>query len=184
MIITDLNYCKRCRKPNLVSNKNRTNYCTKCAANIGRNPYTRYSSSSNFINTSFEDAIDGDYWNGFTKIKYTKQIIQKIIDKFNNINHVISDNKLYKFKNFVNQPFLYLVSDGKKNLLKIGQTVNPFNRFSQYHNISEHKPIRFDLFSVGSFIEQDLYEDKLRNYLEFLGYLLPKDNTNCRLKYI
>jgi hypothetical protein len=73
MIITDLNYCKRCRKPNLVSNKNRTNYCTKCAANIGRNPYTRYSSSSNFINTSFEDAIDGDYWNGFTKIKYTKQ---------------------------------------------------------------------------------------------------------------
>ena len=32
--------------------------------------------------------------------------------------------------------------------------------------------------------KQDLYEAKLRNYLEYLGYILPEDNTGQRLKYI
>lgn len=185
MIILDLNYCKRCRKPNLLSNPKRTNYCTKCACQIGKNIYNRYKSSQDFINTSFEDCVDSDCWLGFNKKKkYNKNLITKINERFINVQYLISDNKLSTFKNYINKPFLYLISDSKKELLKIGQTTNPSNRFSNYHNISIYKPIQFDLFLTNSFQEQDLYEDKIRNFLEFLGYLLPKDNTNSRLKYI
>ena len=37
--------------------------------------------------------------------------------------------------------------------------------------------------SSKAFIEHS-FEDTLRNYLEFLGYLLPVDNTNSRFRYI
>lgn len=153
---------------------------------VGRNSYNRYIDSQTFMDTSFDDCVAQELtWKGFnTKIKYKKSLVQKITNKFPDIKYLKSDIYLKAFREFINRPFLYLVSDNKKQLLKIGQTVNPYNRFAHYHSISIHKPIRFDLFITINFELQNLYEDKLRNYLEFLGYLLPEDNTNCRLKYI
>ena len=185
MIVTDLNYCQRCRKPNNNQYAHRTNYCTKCANSIGRNNYNRYLNSKIFIEHSFSDCIDELSWKGFNKhAKYKKSIIKQIKNKFPEIIYLKSSNSLKSFKCFINQPFLYLASDNKKELLKVGQTVNPYNRFAHYHKISINKPIYFDLFVTNNYLLQDLYENKLRNYLEFLGYILPADNTNNRLKYI
>jgi hypothetical protein len=185
MIIVDLNYCKRCRRQNTSSGRRKTNYCHKCLSKSGQNTYqNRYRSSDSFISTSFIDSVDGFPWSGFQNIKYSESLIEQITDKFSGVKYVKSSYKLSEFTSLSNNPLLYLVSDTNKELLKIGQTVNPFNRFGHYHNISEHKPIKFDLFITANFEQQDLYEDKIRNYLEFLGYVLPKDNTNSRLKYI
>jgi len=185
MIVTDANYCQKCRKPNKSPYMQRTNYCTKCASDIGNNFYNRYLDQKTFIENSFSDCVDGTIWKGFNnRIKYKKSLIKQIQSKFPEIVYIKSDTSLKSFKSFVNQPFLYLVSDKQKQLLKVGQTVNPYNRFAHYHDISTNKPINFDLFITHNYILQDLYENKLRNYLEFLGYLLPADNTNCRLKHI
>jgi len=183
MLVTDLNYCQRCRKPNML-NRKKTNYCGKCSGKLGKNSYNRYASSETFISTSFVDCIDGPVWFGFKNKKYSKTLIEQITNKFPNLKYIKSNTKTIEFKNLCNQPLIYLVSDNRKCLLKVGQTVNPVNRFSQYYNISEYKPIKFDLFIANNFIDQDLYESKVRNFLEFLGYSLPKDNTNARLKYI
>ena len=185
MTVTDLDYCQRCRKPNRNLYMQRTNYCNKCINSIGRNVYNRYTNSKTFIEHSFIDCVEGESWKGFNKnIKYKTSLIKQIQKKFSQIVYLESNSSLKFFKSFINQPFLYLVSDSNKELLKIGQTVSPYNRFAHYHNISINKPIHFDLFVADNYLLQDLYENKLRNYLEFLGYILPVDNTNSRLKHI
>jgi hypothetical protein len=111
-------------------------------------------------------------------------LIDQISNKFSDLSYCISTPERQKLKNYIGGNYLYLLSDEKCNLLKIGQTQNLINRFNRYYNASESKPIYYHVFSVDSYEKQDLYEDKIRNYLEFLGYVLPLDNTGSRLKYI
>ena len=146
--------------------------------------FNRWHSSAAFINTSFADCIEGDHWNGFTDIKFDSGLIDRLIDKFAGLNYIVSTCERKILKNYQNNNFLYLLSDNNYELLKIGQTQNLINRFNRYYNISTYKPIYYHVFYVETYEQQDLYEEKIRNYLEFLGYILPCDNTGLRLKYI
>lgn len=185
-IVNDKNYCRLCRKFNMNTDSNRTNYCQKCKNNIAinDNTFNRWASSNSFIDTSFIDCVDSEEWHGFKNIKFKKTLIHKLTTKFTELKYLISTAERQKIKNYTCNNFLYLLSDGQKNLLKIGQTQNLINRLNRYYNASKHKPIYYHIFVVDSYEKQDLYEDKIRNYLEFLGYLLPIDNTGFRLKYI
>jgi hypothetical protein len=148
------------------------------------NGFNKYISPEVFASHSFEDAIGEEAWGGFTKIKYNTKLIQKITTRFPDVIYQKSSKKVTDFKGLQSICGLYLVSDNKKNLLKVGQTVNPYSRFSCYYSISEHFPLRFDLFTTESYELQDLYEDKIRNFLEYLGYYLPADATSSRLKML
>lgn len=185
-IVYDLEYCRRCRKPHISKSYSRTNYCTTCANEIAVNKsaFNRWASSNIFIELSFIDCIDSNNWPGFIDIKYDSNIINKIILKFPKVKFHQSIYQIKDFLNVEDRRFLYLISDNQKELLKIGQTSNIIGRFNKYYNLSKNKPLKYDIFYVESFEEQDLYENKIRNYLEYLGYLLPKDNSNFRLKYI
>jgi hypothetical protein len=185
-IVTDKNYCRLCRQININQHNNRTNYCQKCRNNIAlkKEIFNRWNSSKTFIETSFSDCIDSDYWNGFTDIKFNVNLINKLINKFSELNYLISTSERKILKNYQNSNFLNLLSDKNNELLKIGQTQNLINRLNRYYNISSNKPIYYHIFNVDTYDKQDLYEEKIRNYLEFLGYILPADNTGLRLKYI
>lgn len=185
IIVKDKNYCRRCRKYN-ISLENRTNYCQICKNLMIKKEknINRWSSSSEFVKTSFIDCVDKDFWHGFTDIKYSKKLINILCNKFSEITHLISTSEKQKLKTYNKGNFLYLVSDGNKELLKVGQTQNVLSRLNHYYNISEYKPINYDIFITETYEQQDLYEEKIRNYLEYLGYKLPFDNTGLRLKYI
>jgi|688.fasta_scaffold05842_14 hypothetical protein len=185
-IVKDKNYCRLCRQFNINASNNRTNYCQKCKNNIAvkNDIFDRWSSSNVFISTSFIDCVDKKEWLGFTDVKFNNMLIDQISNKFSDLSYCISTPERQKLKNYIGGNYLYLLSDEKCNLLKIGQTQNLINRFNRYYNASESKPIYYHVFSVDSYEKQDLYEDKIRNYLEFLGYVLPLDNTGSRLKYI
>lgn len=184
--ITDKNYCRACRKFNLNQDSKRTNYCQKCKNDIAlkKDVFDRWHSSASFINASFSDCIEGDNWNGFTDIKFNLSLINQLINQFPGLNYLVSTCERKILKNYQKNNFLYLLSDNNHELLKIGQTQNLINRFNRYHNISIYKPIYYHVFNVETYEKQDLYEEKIRNYLEFLGYILPADNTGLRLKYI
>lgn len=179
-------YCRRCRKFHIAKPHSTTNYCSNCCNAIASNKkaFNRWLSSDIFIELSFIDCIEKRKWDGFKNIKYQPSIIKKIISKFSDVNYHQSISIVKDFISIDDVRFLYLVSDNEKNLLKVGQTSNIVSRFQQYYNLSQHKPLRYDIFYVNSFEQQDLYENKIRNYLEYLGYLLPKDNSHSRLKYI
>jgi len=183
MIIEDDNYCRRCRVSNHVTTS-RTNYCGPCSnlIHVDKNAFNKWLNAEVFINTSFKDCVDDSVWNGFTNVKYKKDLIKKIINRFSNLSYINSIERASQFKQ-TSSYFLYLVRDSQANLLKVGQTCNVSSRFRKYYNISQHKPITMDILSIDM-RKQDLYEAKLRNYLEYLGYILPEDNTGQRLKYI
>jgi hypothetical protein len=185
MIITDKQYCRRCRKYNQNTSK-RTNYCTICQNKIAVNKqaFNRWQSSASFIETSFVDCIEGNCWNGFKSIEYNLQIIDQIINKFPEIKYHTSTINKIEFKKYNQGNFIYFLSDNTNTILKVGQTQNLITRFNHYYDISKHLPIKYHVFSTETYDQQDLYEDKIRNYLEFLGYELPEDNTGLRLKYI
>lgn len=185
-IVTDKNYCRLCRQFNLNQDNSRTNYCQKCKNRIAlkKEVFNRWDSSKTFIDTSFADCIEGESWNGFTDIKFNLDLINKLVNKFSDLNYLISTSERKALKNYQNGNFLYLLSDKKDELLKVGQTQNLINRLNRYYNISLNKPIYYHVFSVDTYDKQDLYEEKIRNYLEFLGFILPVDNTGLRLKYI
>jgi hypothetical protein len=184
--VTDKNYCRLCRQFNFCQDKNRTNYCQKCKNKIAlkKEVFNRWESPKTFIDTSFSDCVDGEYWNGFTDIKFDLNLINKLIDKFSDLNYLTSTSERKVLKNYKNGNFLYLLSDKNNELLKVGQTQNLINRFNRYYSISLEKPIYYHVFNVDTYDKQDLYEEKIRNYLEFLGFVLPVDNTGLRLKYI
>jgi hypothetical protein len=185
-IIIDKNYCRLCRQFNINLDHHRTNYCQTCRNNIGskKDIFNRWSSSHTFVSMSFADCIDKKQWAGFTDIKFHPKLINKLINKFSELNYLISTSERKILKNYQNSNFLYLLSDKINELLKIGQTQNLVNRLNKYYNLSTNKPIYYHIFEVDTYEKQDLYEDKIRNYLEFLGYVLPADNTGFRLKYI
>jgi hypothetical protein len=185
-IVTDKNYCRRCRKKHNYDGSPRTNYCLNCRNKIrlDEKSFDRWYSSDVFIETSFVDCISSVNWSGFKKIKYNRKLIQVITDKFPEVQHIVTTTQILNLKYIPNGNYLYLLSDQNKTLLKVGQTQNLTSRFRHYYNSSDALPICYDVFAVDSFEKQDLYEDKIRNLLEYLGYLLPLDNTGFRLKYI
>lgn len=185
MLIIDKQYCRRCRKYNL-NTANRTNYCVNCRNQISSNKqaFNRWQSSSSFIEMSFVDCVEGNSWHGFQNIKYNPQIIDQIIRKFPDIKYHTSTINKIEFKKFNKGNYIYLLSDSINTLLKVGQTQNLISRFNHYYDISQYLPITYHVFSTETYEQQDLHEDKIRNYLEFLGYYLPADNTGLRLKYI
>jgi hypothetical protein len=185
-IVQNKNYCRRCKKNNINISHNRTNYCNNCRNQIAINKqaFNKWYSSDSFIENSFTDCVDGSEWNGFTNIKYDSSLISNILSKFPEVTHIISTYEKNKLQQYNKGNFIYLLSDNSGTLLKVGQTQNLINRFNKYYNISNNLPITYNVFSTKTYEEQDLYEDKIRNYLEFLGYLLPIDNTGLRLKYI
>jgi hypothetical protein len=176
-------YCRRCRK---FLDLNR-NYCRRCNNLIGRNKKTqafnKWRSSEVFIECSFEDCIDDTIWGGFQDIKYDPKIVEQIDNRFEAVKYIKSFYRSDKDK-VDDGNILYLVSDANLELLKVGQTYNYKNRLSRYNTLFKNTPLRFDIFSVKTFPEMNLYEAKIRNYLEYLGYLLPQDNSGLRLKYI
>jgi len=184
--IIDNNYCRICRQFNVNKYSNRTNYCQKCKNNIAlkKNVFNRWVSSKSFISTSFSDCVESSQWNGFSDIKFDAGLIGQLVDKFPGLNYLVSSSERKILKNYQNNNFLYLLSDSNNVLLKVGQTQNLISRFDKYYNISTYKPIYYHIFNTPTYELQDLYEDKVRNYLEFLGYLLPNDNSGLRLKYI
>lgn len=185
-IVQDKNYCRRCKKFHISNNNKRTNYCQICKNKIAidNNCFNKWYSSESFVEMSFIDCIERDEWSGFKDIKYDSTLVSKIIIKFPEIKHAISTNKRVDLKKYQKGNFIYLLSDNDSILLKVGQTQNLLNRFSHYYNATKNFPINYDIFLVDTYEKQDLYEDKIRNYLEFLGYLLPLDNTGYRLRYI
>lgn len=183
MIILDKNYCRRCKKYHISTKKQ--NYCLSCARKIAIGQYNRWKDSQEFISTSFEDCYDKSHWSGFNKKKkYKKAIIKQILQKFPELSYLKSGTKAIDFENIKSDTCLYIVSDQNKEILKVGQSVNIKSRFTKYYNISKYPPFIFDVFCAETYEKQDLYEEKIRNYLEYLGYILPLDNTNGRLKYI
>lgn len=185
-IVQDKNYCRRCKKFHINTDNKRTNYCQTCKNKIAldNNCFNRWYSSDSFIELSFIDCVEKNEWSGFKDIKYNHNIINQITTKFSEVQYLISTNKRIDLKKYQKGNFIYLLSDSKSVLLKVGQTQNLINRFNHYHNATNNFPINYDIFLVETYEQQDLYEDKIRNYLEFLGYLLPLDNTGYRLKYI
>lgn len=185
-IVQNSNYCRRCKKNNINIGHNKTNYCTNCRNKIAidKRAFNKWHSSDSFIQNSFIDCVDSLEWNGFTQIKYDSSLVNIILSKFSNLTHIISTHERDKLQSYKKGNFIYLLSDSNNILLKVGQTQNLINRLNKYYNISNFLPIKYDIFSTRTYEEQDLYEDKIRNYLEFLGYLLPADNTGLRLKYI
>jgi hypothetical protein len=132
---------------------------------------------------SFVDCYDDPEWEGFTDTKFYPDLIKTIDRRFDSLNFLVTfyHNKKLPVSS-VN--VVYLVSDADQNLLKVGQTSNVKSRFSRYYNLSKSSPLRYDIFTTETPEEQDLYEHKLRNYLEYLGFTLPLDNSGKRLKYI
>lgn len=145
----------------------------------------RWENSEEFMNTSFADCVDPEKpWKGFRSIKYTSRLIKKITNQFPVVRYIKSSTDLRDFSGIDSICGLYIISDSEKTLLKVGQTVNPYGRFAAYYSLSKNKPIRYDLFSVENYELQNLYEDKIRNFMEYLGYMMPSDNTGKRLEQI
>jgi hypothetical protein len=117
-IVNDKNYCRLCRKFNINTDYNRTNYCQKCKNNIAinNNTFNRWISSTSFIDTSFIDCVDSEEWHGFRDIKFRKTLIDQLTVKFTDLKYLISTSERQKIKNYTSNNFLYLLSDGKKNL--------------------------------------------------------------------
>lgn len=175
-----MNYCRRCRKFGDFCFST-SKYCSDCHNAIGRGDgFNRYS---DFKAMSFVDCYDDPDWGGFTEIKFHPDLVQTIGDRFDSLNFLVT---FYHDKKFPvdSTNVVYLVSDADQNLLKVGQTSNAKSRFSRYYNISGTSPLRYDIFTTETPEEQDLHEHKVRNYLEYLGFILPSDNSGKRLKYI
>jgi len=178
-------WCRICRKfyPTRSSTyKRATFYCTKCSSMIStnNNAFNRYLDSDTFLRKSFDD-VCGDRWLGFKDVVYDDSIPILIEQKFPCVRLVVSFHldKRKQYTSLFRDKSLYLCSN--RNILKVGQTTNPASRLPHYYIFGNPK---IDLFEVDTWELQDLMEHKIRNYLEYLGHLLPNDNSGNRLKYI
>jgi len=175
-----MDYCRKCRKFGDF-NISKQKYCPGCLNDIARGSgFNRYD---DFKNMSFEDCHDGEDWNGFSDIRYDNDLINLISNKFPNLKYLTSFD--HKSRQIVDSDkVVYLVSDSDYTLLKVGQTCNVKSRFNCYYDLSISKPLKYDIFVADTWYDQDLYEHKVRNFLEYLGFILPKDNSGKRLEYI
>lgn len=178
-----MDWCRLCKENFELSriSKQKTPYCSSCRSKISSKEFTfnKYGNKESFYEFSFKDVVDKD-WTGFRNLGYDPHIISNITTKFSSLKYICSFKYEQKalFSN-LGDKIIYLCSND--TILKVGQTTNIKSRFHHYSYLGNPN---FDIFEAQSWKEQDLYEHKLRNYLEFLGYRLPEDNTNCRLKYI
>lgn len=175
-----MDYCRRCRKFGDFNFSNQK-YCPECLNGIARGAgFNRYE---DFKNMSFEDCYDQEEWGGFRDVEYHVGIPDLISSRFTDLQYLTSfDHDQRKPVN--SDKVIYLISDSKSSLLKVGQTCNTKSRFIAYYDLSPCKPLRYDIFIAKTWYDQDLYEHKVRNYLEYLGFMLPLDNSGQRLKYI
>lgn len=172
-----MDYCRCCKTFDKNVGKKRGKYCARCGSRNKDKRPNKYESSENFIYESFNDCIDSESWAGFKNVKYSCDIKQDITSKFPEIKYCHTGQiKDYKKTRGI---YLYTLYDQDYNLLKVGQTTNTTTRFIRYD-----KNLSYDLFTCPSWDSQDLHEKKLRNYMEFIGFLLPMDLEDGRLKYI
>ncbi len=176
-----MEYCRRCRRFGELNFPGRQKYCLSCRNKVANGAdFNRYR---DFKSMSFEDCYDEECWGGFSDIKYSEDLLGLISHRFRDIEYVTSFYHTNR-ETIDSNKIVYLVSDSEDTLLKVGQTVNTKTRFAAYFDLSSNQPLRYDIFVARTWDEQDLYEHKVRNYLEYLGFLLPEDNSGQRLKYI
>jgi len=180
-----VDYCRRCKSDVTEAYQNKTyKYCggDLCRQSIKEYGYDKYANSDLFLLTSFDDCVDG-YWDGFKDIQHSgKVLISDILNRFSKLQYVTSfthDNR----DKIESDKVLYIISDCNDIILKVGLTTSPTRNFRRY-SCYEDQPLRYDIFIVNSYEEQELYEKKIRNYLEYLGHFLPKDDSEKRLGYI